>query len=182
MKQHINIEQAVPNDAEIICDIRDRAWIEAYPNDELGITADDIRLNAQGLDGVFVPRRIAYIQEKLSKSERADNDTFVAKFESKVVGYVEPIIEDGKRFISAIYVDPNFQGMGIGSKLLQRALDWHGKDEDIYLEVVAYNQKAIRFYERFGFEKTNTIVADEEEKPKYMTSLPQIEMVLKSKI
>ena len=34
----ITIERAVPYDAETICDIRDRAWLEAYPNAQLSIT------------------------------------------------------------------------------------------------------------------------------------------------
>ena len=58
-KQSVAIQQAVPEDAEIICDIRDRAWIKAYPNPELGITAEDIKVNAQGQNGEFVPRELA---------------------------------------------------------------------------------------------------------------------------
>ncbi|MCA9348169.1 GNAT family N-acetyltransferase [Candidatus Saccharibacteria bacterium] len=44
--------------------------------------------------------------------------------------------------------------MGIGSLLLQNTLDWHGTSEDIYLHVVSYNERAIRLYEKYGFEKT----------------------------
>lgn len=178
----IDIETASPGDAEIICDIRDRAWIEAYPNAELGITAHDIEVNAKGLHDEFVPRRIAYLQEKLSEGEREDGATFVAKVAGKVVGFVDSNIEDGKRYVSAMYVDPETQGKGIGSKLMQKALAWHGRDADIFLEVVAYNQKAINFYKKFGFEKTDAGVPEEPGRPEYMKSVPQIEMMRKAKL
>ena len=179
-KQSVAIQQAVPEDAEIICDIRDRAWIKAYPNPELGITAEDIKVNAQGQNGEFVPRRVAYLKEKLAQLDRPDGDTFVAKVNGKVVGYVDPSIEDGKRRIGAIYVAPEAQGMGVGGRLMQQALDWHGRNEDIFLEVVAYNQNAIDFYKRFGFVQTGIVVKQELNRPSFMKSLPQIEMVLRA--
>ena len=181
-KQSVEIERAVPDDAETICDIRDRAWIEAYPNAELGITAEDIKLNAQGQNGEFVPKRVAYLKEQLAKDSGSGLTTFVAKADGKVVGYVDPRIdEQNHRRIGAIYVPPEAQGMGIGGKLMHKVLDLYGTDEDIFLEVVSYNQNAIDFYKRFGFEKTDAVVPDEEGRPDYMKSLPQIEMVLKAK-
>lgn len=177
----VEIERAIPNDAEIICDIRDRAWVDAYPNTELGITAKDIEINAKGLHGEFLPRRIAYLKDKLTVADRPDGATFVAKIEGKLVGFVDPSIEDGKRRIGAIYVAPEAQGTGIGSRLMRQALDWHGQNDDIYLEVVAYNQNAVNFYKRFGFEQTDAVVPEEPNRPDFMKSLPQIEMVLKAK-
>lgn len=177
----VTIERAVPGDAATICDIRDQAWIAAYPNPELGITAEDIKVNAQGLHGEFVPRRIAYLQKEIAAEDGINQVTFVAKVDGKVVGYVAPRHDaDGHRMISMIYVLPEYQGKGIGSKLLQRALDWFGHDQDIFLEVVSYNQSAIHFYEKFGFEKTNNVPEEETGRPSYMKSIPQIEMVLRA--
>lgn len=180
--QVVTIERAVPNDAEMICDIRDRAWLKAYPNAELGISADDIRVNAQGRDGEFLPRRIAYLKERFTKDGGTGLTTFVARADGKVVGYVDPRIdEQNHRRIGAIYVAPEAQGMGIGGKLMRQVLDLYGRDEDIFLEVVSYNQNAIDFYKRFGFEQTDAIVREEEGRPDYLKSLPQIEMVLRAK-
>lgn len=178
--QTISIKIATPDDAEIICDIRDRAWINAYPNPQLGITARDIGINAKGLHGEFVPKRIAYLKNKLSSPDRPDGATFVAKIDGKVVGFADPSIEDGKRRVGALFVAPEAQGKGVGSKLIQRDLDWHGRENDIYLEVLSYNQNAIDFYERFGFKKTDTVVPQEEGVPGYIKPLPQIEMVLRA--
>src|SRR5689334_21101850 len=122
-KPLIKIEKAVPGDAEIICDIRDRAWFEAYPNAELGITSEQIELNAKGRAGEFVPRRIAYLKEQFAKNKNANLTTYVAKINGKVVGYVEPCIEEqGRRRIGAMYVTPEFQRKGVGGKLIRHAL------------------------------------------------------------
>lgn len=181
-KPSVEIERAAPDDAEIICDIRDRAWLEAYPNAELGITPEDIKLNAQGRDGVFVPRRIAHLKDKLANDDGTGLTTFVAKVDGKVVGYIDPQIdEQNRRSIAAIYVAPEVQGRGIGGQLMQKVLDLYGRDEDIYLEVVSYNKNAIEFYKQFGFEETDAIVPEEESRPDYMKSLPQTEMVLKAR-
>lgn len=47
-KPPYEITLATSDDAEVICDIRDEAWLDTYPNDELGISVEDVRLNAQG--------------------------------------------------------------------------------------------------------------------------------------
>jgi ribosomal protein S18 acetylase RimI-like enzyme len=108
--------------------------------------------------------------------------TFIAKVDGKLVGYIDPRIdEQNHRRIGAIYVSPEAQGMGVGGKLMSKVLGLYGRDQDIFLEVVSYNQNAIDFYERFGFEKTDTVVPEEEGRPDYMkTPPPQIEMVLKA--
>jgi ribosomal protein S18 acetylase RimI-like enzyme len=179
--QSAKIERAIPDDAEVICDIRDRAWLKAYPNAELGITAEDIRINAQGRDGEFVPRRVAYLKEQFAKDDGIGLTTFVAKVDNKVIGYVDPRIdEQNHRRIDAIYVAPEAQGMGVGGKLMRQVLDLYGRDQDIFLEVVSYNQNAIDFYKRFGFEQTDAVVPEEEGRPDYLKTLPQVEMVLRA--
>ena len=179
--QSVVIQRAVPDDAEIICDIRDRAWLKAYPNAELGITADDIRVNAQGRDGEFVPRRIAYLKDQFAKDDGTGLTTFIAKVDDKVMGYVGPRVdEQNHRRIGAIYVAPEVQGMGIGGKLMRKVLSLYGRDQDIFLEVVSYNQSAIDFYRRFGFEQTDAVVPEEVGRPDYLKPLPQTEMVLRA--
>lgn len=177
----IKIERARPVDAEAICDIRDRARIKAYPNPALGITAEDIEINCKGKNGEFVPRRIANLKERLTKGDNNGLTVFVAKVGGQVVGYVDPVIdEDGRQCIRDIYVAPEMQSKGIGEQLLRRALETLDNKKPIFLEVVSYNQNAINFYKKFGFEETNTFVPEEEGRPSYMKSIPQIEMVLKA--
>lgn len=177
----VGIVPATPGDAEVICAIRDEAWLESYPNEGLDITREDVQINAQGLHGEFVPRRVAALKKKLS---RASNDevVYVSKIEGIVRGFVMASKSDhGKNFLDSIYVQPGFQGVGMGSQLMQKALDWLGDDTDTYLEVVGYNNNAIKFYNRLGFEKTDNAVEDDPRQPDYMKSIPQIEMVRRAK-
>lgn len=179
--RQVTIEQAKPEDVEAICDIRDRAWLEAYPNTDLGLTKEDIKLNAQGRDGVFVPRRIAYLKKQLATLDPSGLGVYVAKLDGAVVGYTHLVVdEQGRPCIGAMYVAPEAQGAGIGGMLMGQALNVLGRDKDIYLEVVSYNAKAIGFYEHYGFEKTDAIVPEEEGRPEYLKSIPQIEMVLRA--
>lgn len=172
------IERARPDDAEVICDIRDQARMAVYPNSELGITADDVRMMSQGPSGEYVPRRIAYLREQLARQDTPE-PTFVAKLDGKVIGYTTIGADDeNRRMIHDIYVVPGVQGKGVGSKLMRQALDYFGSDQDIYLEVVSYNHNAIDFYKRFGFVATGNEVPREPNRPAYLKDLPQIEMKL----
>lgn len=180
LEVEIEVARALPDDAEIICDIRDRAWIDAYPNSKLGITAKDIEINAKGLHGEFVPKRIAWFKDKLAKNDE-NWICYTAQIDNVAVGFVIASNEDdGRKFINSIYIEPDFQGKGLGKTLMQQVLDWLGDDEDIYLEVLSYNQNAINFYKQFGFEQTDTTVPEEPNLPAFIKSLPQIEMILKT--
>ena len=52
---------------------------------------------------------------------------------------------------SSLYVHPDYWSRGVGEELLNQAIEFLGEGEDIYLDVVDYNAKAIRFYEKHGF-------------------------------
>lgn len=180
-KPLIEIELATPGDAETICRIRDEAWIDAYPSEELGLTAEDIRINAQGLNGEFVPRRVKWFKKKIAETND-DWIAYVGKMEGVVRGFVVASKDDsGRMFLNSLYVEPDSQGKGLGGKLMQTAMDWLGDDEDIYLEVASHNDKAIHFYEKFGFEKTDSIVPGDPDRPSYIKPIPQTEMVLRAR-
>jgi GNAT superfamily N-acetyltransferase len=48
---------------------------------------------------------------------------FVALLEDKVVAFVAAIVRDDMWYLSALFVDPDFQGRGIGNELLHLAAD-----------------------------------------------------------
>lgn len=72
--------------------------------------------------------------------------------------YFDLINEDNKAFdgynILNVSVLPEYQNKGIGSKLMQYCIDVYGK-ENIFLDVISDNKKAIKLYERYGFIKIN---------------------------
>ena len=176
----IIIDQATPSDVEDIVEIRKQGWLSAYPNEELGITEDDIRKRIEGEHGEVIRLAIERWREGLKTETGLKRTSFVARLNGKVVGFTAPrITDDSQRRVGALYVLPEAQGSGVGTKLLQSAVDWHGRDNDIYLHVVSYNQKAIDFYEHFGFEKTGQEILDDHTIGDNKV-LPEIEMVLRA--
>ena len=112
------------------------------------------------------------------ETEEGERMTFVARVNGEIAGYTSPHTIDGQRRIGALYVSPKAQGKGVGTKLLEKAVAWHGRERDVFLHVLGYNQNAINFYERFGFEKTGREIPDE---PEYGVTLPpEIEIVLRA--
>jgi len=58
--------------------------------------------------------------------------------------------------IVQVFVDPAYQGQGIGKKLLQLSIDKafsNEQTEQIVLSVTSANERAIGLYQRFGFAK-----------------------------
>ncbi len=176
-----SVQPAKPEDAEGIFDVQRLTWIATYPNAEAGITEEDIRVRVEGEHGELIPQKIERWRSGIEATgnERA---TFVVRDNDKVVGFVAPGIRDGQRRIGAIYVLPETQGKGVGGKLLQKALEWHGRDEDIFLHVATYNHNAIDFYKKNGFEETGNEIKDEVAQLDNGKEIPEIEMVLKAKL
>lgn len=177
--QQFSVELAKPEDAEGVFNVQKLTWLATYPNAEAGITEEDIRVRVEGQHGELIPQKIERWQNGIEAtgSERA---TFVVRDNDKVVGFVAPAIRDGQRRVGAIYVLPETQGKGIGSKLLQKAIEWHGRDEDIFLHVATYNTNVIDFYKRNGFEETGREIKDEVAQLGNGKEIPEIEMVLKA--
>ena len=78
-----------------------------------------------------------------------------------MVSYSSAAKSDNANKITSVYLLPKFQGKGIGTMLLQQALDWLGNEKDVTLGVVPYNQSAIRFYEKSGFQLREPIQHDQ---------------------
>ncbi len=179
MNESIVIELATPEDAESVNTVLRQTWLDTYPNEEAGITTEDIRLRVEGRNGERIPQRIKRWKDNIESNDRS-KAVYVARLNSKVVGMISPVIIDGRRKVGALYVLPEAQGMGIGSMLMEKGLEWHGNN-DIYLAVASYNQKAINFYKHFGFEQTDTVIEDEGD-VYGNTQIPEIEMVRKARI
>ncbi len=87
--------------------------------------------------------------------DAAHNKYVAARVGDRLVGYAG-IARLGRRppfeyEIHTIGVDPAYQGLGIGRRLLESLLDFAG-DGVVYLEVRTDNAAAIALYESTGFE------------------------------
>ena len=89
---------------------------------------------------------------------------FVAVVEGAVVGFIEVKLEEKKAKLLGMAVDDRFKGRGIGSALINKAIEFaveEGKRE-IYLEVRRNNLSAIKVYERHGFVLKKELEKDGE--------------------
>ena len=169
------LDQTSEDVLEVTHLLRD-TWLETYPNEEQGITREDI-LSRYDENNPRHQQRIAERMEKL-KGGQADPEihSWVAKDGEKIVGFCSAYKRDHAR-IQAIYVLPEYQGKGVGAKLMQTALEWIGEGKDVYIDVASYNQKAISFYEKFGFKKTGREFTDEMFRFPSGAIIPETEMV-----
>jgi len=57
-------------------------------------------------------------------------------------------------YLGFLYLDPDHRGMGIIQSLMSELIDWSKAYEisHVYLDVYSQNKKAIRAYEKAGFE------------------------------
>ena len=69
-------------------------------------------------------------------------------------------------WLEDIFVLPEFQGKGIGSRAIQLAEDIVKEySESLYIEVAARNMKAIRLYQRIGYNCLNTLTIRKDFRP-----------------
>ncbi len=173
----IKIVRAVPKDVRMIQEVRYKAWLVTYPNEELGITVDDVE---DRFKNVFSVEGIKEREDRL-KNQSSDQQTFVAKQGGKIVGFCAVARHADKNQLQAIYILPEFHGKGIGKKLWNRALEFFDLKKDITVEVATYNAQAIAFYERLGFKDTGRRFSDEGTRMKSGAIIPEMEMVIKAK-
>ncbi|NJO88099.1 MAG: GNAT family N-acetyltransferase [Chloroflexia bacterium] len=91
----------------------------------------------------------------LEKSEHGKLIIDIVKINTgKIIGYcVSSIDERLNGEIDSILVDEQFRGMKIGEELMARALKWFDENEVETRRIVVAqgNEKAFKFYEKFGF-------------------------------
>ena len=89
----------------------------------------------------------------------------VAEYESQIIGMLFFVPNSKKKNSHTgefgVNVHPEFQGIGIGRKLIQMLIDWakeNSKIEKVTLSVFATNKKAIQLYRNLGFIEEGRLV------------------------
>lgn len=91
--------------------------------------------------------------EKIDNHRKASVFAVSAYDNDKIIGMAR-VVGDGSYFtIYDVVVDKNYQGKGIGSKLMEEIILWYKSicDDDTYLYLGASENKE-KFYEKFGFK------------------------------
>lgn len=87
--------------------------------------------------------------EKLSQPSALDN---IYVYDDGIVKATVKIEDVGEKTkVSEFFVDPFFQGEGIGTKILNTVIE---KSKEVFLYVLDKNERAIRFYVKMGFKYT----------------------------
>lgn len=89
--------------------------------------------------------------ERLKKALDNSETVFTAWDGKRLVGLVNAI-DDSEltAYVHYLCVNPEYQGQGIGKKLLQRIKDKY-KDY-LYIILIAENEKLVKYYSQNGFE------------------------------
>ena len=118
------------------------AWKEAYRG----------LLNQGFLDA----RTLEFSEERALVAFRAGVSTLLAKDGDKVIGFADygPCRDEDMREageVYAIYLLSAYYGKGIGARLMNAALQGLPDSDKVVIWVLKGNERAIRFYESFGF-------------------------------
>lgn len=153
MAEHsVTIRQAAAGDALGLSRVQIDTWRDAY----VGVLPDDTLLDLDEM-------RAAVRWTRVVGTANASESLVVAECGDRVVGFchggpgrraiADVVRQDGRMAeVYALYVDPSFQGLGIGSALLAdatRRLIAHGFDSLLVL-TLAGNRHGRRFYDRAG--------------------------------
>jgi ribosomal protein S18 acetylase RimI-like enzyme len=174
----IKITDATAEDVEGIQTVFDETWLATYPNEEFGITREDILDKRQGS---FDPERLQKRRDHFESPPK--NQKFVvAKDGEKIIGVCSLHREENYNKLSTIYILPEYQGRGIGKQLWEAVVPFLDVEKDTIVKVATYNKKAIAFYERLGFVDTGNRFRDEKFRMKSGALIPEMELVIKSNL
>jgi ribosomal protein S18 acetylase RimI-like enzyme len=85
--------------------------------------------------------------------ERPHSESFVAVADDgAVVGYAYAIVTRGVLWLDRLHVAPEQQGSGVAANLLRAVMVNYVGEPSISLEVIDGNDRAVRFYEKQGFD------------------------------
>ncbi len=161
------------DDVEAIRCMQAQSWLDTYPNDEHNVPfawvkeRTDRWLTAEGLEKS---------RERFSNVfDNPDHFYRVAVDGDKIVGLVHGLTQDGHKHLGALYIDKKYHGTGLAYQLMDQVDEWFDDDE-VDLEVVTYNHRAVAFYEKYGFQVTD------KENELFGGKMPNITMVRKAKL
>ncbi len=172
----IKIVPASPLDAKGMMEVFYESWKDTYPNEEFGITVDDIE---DRYKNAFTEESLKKKAEQLAHLGKGET-LLLMKDGTKVVGVCRVVEHSHKNQLQAIYLLSVYQGKGLGRRFWEEVQKIFNPRKNIYVEVATYNAKAIAFYKKLGFADTGRRFSDEKFRMKSGAMIPEMEMILKT--
>jgi len=146
----IQIRDMQESDVESVTEIYIDSWRQTYASAlELSVLEQEIA------------KRFS-IEKQAAEAADPNIITLVATSAAKIVGAsLSTMDKRNQAWIDRIHVFEAFRGKGIASDLLKATLVKHSGLQSIALKVIEGNDRAIAFYEKHGFVKTDVIENDE---------------------
>nr|WSW64877.1 GNAT family N-acetyltransferase [Streptomyces sp. NBC_00995] len=145
------IETPAPEDATVLGPLQLQVWLQTYPNAEAGVDEAWIR---EHRGSSATARGVAGWREFIEAAGRRPHLQFcrVVRSGTEIVGFL-----CGRRdkvvTLGPMYLLERARGHGAGGRLMKDFLAW-AEGAPVLLWVTEYNDRAVRFYERYGFEAT----------------------------
>lgn len=133
----------------------------------------------------------AYLEKAFNRKQlesewmNPNSEFYFAYTDGELAGYLKVNIGDAQSEkmgedaleVERIYVKSNFQGIGVGKRLLLHAVDIANErnKKKIWLGVWEKNDKAIAFYEKLGFTRTSS-------HPFYMGDEEQVDYIMEKNL
>ena len=121
------------------CDINDIAviWHQGWQDGHNGLVPDEL-YQYRTFD-IFIPR----------VSQRIPDTLVSLSGDNKITGFVTVADDE----LEQIFISKNYRGTGLANELLQAGEDklYQNGQTDVYLVVIAGNDRAIKFYKKSGW-------------------------------
>ncbi|MFC6040999.1 GNAT family N-acetyltransferase [Paenisporosarcina macmurdoensis] len=116
-------------------------------------TSNDIDMRVRlDIEAFGVSEEDAKVMESRIESDE-DTDMFMITMDDKTIGKIRVKREDGEAWIYGFCILPDYQGKGIGSKVLRKVVkDQSSLGHSVHLEVETKNEHALKLYESVGFK------------------------------
>ncbi|GEB62440.1 GNAT family N-acetyltransferase [Streptomyces gardneri] len=145
------ITAAHPDDAAALGPLHLQNWLRNYLNADAGIDEAWIREHrgsSATAEGIAEWREFI---EAANQQYPASHFCRVVRSKTEIVGYLCGHQEQESITLGPMYLLDQAQGHGLGGHMMTEFLTWAGSAR-IRLGVVDNNERAIRFYQRHGFE------------------------------
>jgi ribosomal protein S18 acetylase RimI-like enzyme len=148
----VRIRPARPGDVPALADLARRTWSDAFGHG-VGPTDEAVELEEGRSESYFA----AALREKTILVADADG-LLVGYVQFGTVGIPDVEVRPGDQELQRLYVETALQGQGLGRTLMEAAL-LHPRlaaARRIFLQVWNANERAVRLYESFGFNRIGT--------------------------